>query len=457
MIVVEAFAGLGGMALGAHRAGCQHAAFIERESYPRRVLARHWPNVPQHDDILTFSAAPYRGRVDALIGGPPCQPVSVAGKRGGTADSRWLWGAFVDLAVALDVPVVIAENPPGLLHVQGGDAFAAALRTFGDAGYAVEWDMLSAGSVGAPHRRERVFVVARRDGVWRSAPGATESLFPGRPGRWPVAGRWAGGRLTTHERRWPTPKPLPWEIAADAEALPTPTAQDATGRDYQVSGATDQPTLGHAAKRAAGAESQLDRRRVALPTPQAADGERGSETMIRGEGNPTLLGAARRRALPTPTAAGGDGGDGGEASCDSARAGGPDLRAEARRRALPTPAARDFRDAGRDRSGSPHAQPLPQALVDRGLAGGGQSGRLNPALPEWMLGLPDGWSAPDGPSLADAASRPYLPDLTAELALTTRRKGRRERLRALGNACQVEVAETIVRANLLPATGRATA
>ena len=80
------------------------------------------------------------------------------------------------------------------------------------------------------------------------------------------------------------------------------------------------------------------------------------------------------------------------------------------------------------------------------LADGHGPGRLSPALPEWMMGLPGtagGWSHPDGPSLLDAPSRPYLPDLTAELALTPEKEHRRPRLRAIGNAVSTHVAEVI--------------
>jgi DNA (cytosine-5)-methyltransferase 1 len=329
MRVLEAFAGLGGLALGWHRAGAEHVAFIEREPFAQRILRRHWPGVPVHDDVLAFDARPYRGRVDVLSGGPPCQPVSAAGRRRGVQDERWLWGAFVDLAVALDAPVVVAENPPGIFSAQGGDAFAAVLHALGDAGYSVEWDVLAAGTVGAPHRRDRVFVVARRDGRWTwRAETVAPRLFPGRPGAWSWAGRWERGRLSVCGRQWPTPDPLPWETAADASALPTPDANMAKG-------------------------------------------------------------ASR----------------------------------EGQRRGQLNEAIREWEGPG----------------------------RLNPALPEWMMGFPADWSWPEGPSLTDAESRPWLPDLTAELALTHETEHRRPRLRALGNAVCVPVGEQIARSVLASA------
>lgn len=461
--VLEAFAGLGGQALGWHRAGAEHVAFIEREPFPQRVLARHWPSVPIHDDILAFDPEPYRGRVDVLTGGCPCQPASSAGKRKGRSDDRWLWGAFIDLGIAVDAPIIVAENPTALLTLESGDAFASILHHLGDHGYRVEWDVLAAGTLGAPHRRSRVFIVARRDGVWSFDPAAIQrSMFPGRPKAWPKSGRWYGGTLSACSPLWPTPNPLPWEVAADAEPLPTPrtaadwasrgsmvenaqwsapslaqavelkmgilprefhnedeltpqarrmfgeakrrarpapTAKDSADRDYQISGGKDAPTLGHAAKTACGVESQMARR--ALPTPKAADGR------AKGNGgnrkSPCLDQMARRRALPTPVAS----------------------------------------DGEKDPSNSLSKLMQTGSRTGRGNAAAGMM--LNPSLPEWMMGFEVGWSWPEGPSRVDAPSRPYLPDLTAELALTTEREHRRARLKAIGNACQVEVAETIAR------------
>lgn len=408
--VLEAFAGLGGQALGWHRAGAEHVGFIERAPFCRRLLARHWPAVPVFDDVLTFDSAPYRGRVDVLSGGPPCQPVSSAGLRRGTSDDRWLWGAFVGLAVAVDAPMVVAENPPGLLSAQGGDAMYAVLCAFGDAGYSVEWDILAAGTLGAPHRRERVFLVARRDGCWTWRGRGQASLFPGRPAAWPQAGRWSRHTLTVCERRWPTPRPLPWESAADAEALPTPPATDAADRDWQDSRGVHYATLGGAAKVAAGVEPQPELRR-ALPTPQAHDAQ----------GAPGATARARRGFMASLPA----------------------------RTALPTPTARDGKDGtAKSCAGVEVNALLGREVHTRAVLAGG---RLSPALPEWMLGLPADWSQPDGPSLLDAPSRPYLPDLTAEVALTTEREHRRPRLRGLGNACQVEVAEAIARGVLASA------
>lgn len=555
--VLEAFAGCGGQALGWHRAGVEHVGLVERDEYAAAVLRRHFPGVPVLSDALALDPAEWRGRVDVLTGGPPCQSASHAGLRKGRADERWLWGWFVDFAAAIEAPLVVAENPPGLFSVENGEGFASILHAFGDHGYAVEWDTLAAGTLGAPHRRERVFIVARRDGKRTWERGGQPSLFPGRPGAWPRAGRWVNGTLTTRERAWPTPSPLPWEVAADAEALPTPrVSADRASRGSMVHNAQwSAPALAQAVELKAGilprefhSEDELTpqarrmfaegKRRVALPTPRVIMGNGSGE---HGDGGPDLQTAIRRHALPTPSAGqhnydedlgqwearraelaekhGNNGAgvplgievrrralptpqahdmkgspgaaaqsaggfqsslpaevrrralptptrtDGADRDYQTAR--GPDyptlghaakdaagVESQMMRRALPTPAARDYRGANsedsqeRRNAGSARGQQLPNELAARGVlphAGTDDPGRLSPALPEWMLSFPAAWSRLDGPSLADAPSRPYLPDLTAELGLTTVREHRRDRLRCLGNACAVDVAEFIAR------------
>ena len=147
--VLEAFAGCGGQALGWHRAGVEHVGLVERDEYAAAVLRRHFPGVPVLSDALALDPAEWRGRVDVLTGGPPCQSASHAGLRKGRADERWLWGWFVDFAAAIEAPLVVAENPPGLFSVENGEGFASILHAFGDHGYAVEWDTLAAGTLSA--------------------------------------------------------------------------------------------------------------------------------------------------------------------------------------------------------------------------------------------------------------------------------------------------------------------
>jgi DNA (cytosine-5)-methyltransferase 1 len=130
------------------------------------VLARHWPNVLRHDDVKTFltgdslDAVAALLPIDAVVGGFPCQPVSVAGSRKGDADARWLWPEMFRIVGVLRPRWVVAENVPGL-RTLGADAVLEDLER---AGYTAWPLVVGADDVGAPHRRKRVFIVAHRTG-----------------------------------------------------------------------------------------------------------------------------------------------------------------------------------------------------------------------------------------------------------------------------------------------------
>lgn len=162
--VLDCCSGIGGFALAYQSVGWRTAAFCEIDPFCRRVLAHHWPETPCYDDIRELSADRLRadgiGRVDVLVGGPPCQPSSVAGQRGGAADPRWLWPEFLRLVQALRPRWVVAENPPGILSLDAGRAFRGILAALAEGGYLAGWATYGACDVGAPQERERVFIVA---------------------------------------------------------------------------------------------------------------------------------------------------------------------------------------------------------------------------------------------------------------------------------------------------------
>jgi DNA (cytosine-5)-methyltransferase 1 len=153
------FSGVGGLDLGLERAGMTCVAQVEIDPFCRRVLAKHWPEVPRHDDVRTcvewWMGEP-RSAVDVVCGGFPCQPVSVAGRRLAQADERWLWPAAWAVIRDLRPAYAILENVPGLLGRGMGDV----LGDLAEIGYDAEWDCVPAAAVGAPHRRDRIFVVA---------------------------------------------------------------------------------------------------------------------------------------------------------------------------------------------------------------------------------------------------------------------------------------------------------
>jgi len=159
--VLDLFSGIGGFSLGLERTGgFETVAFCEIEPYPRAVLAKHWPDVPIYDDVRTLTADALRQdgiAVDVICGGFPCQDVSFAGKRAGLEGARsGLWREYARLIGELRPRFVIVENVPGLLNLGMG----AVLGDMAALGYDATWDCIPAAAVGAPHRRDRIWLVA---------------------------------------------------------------------------------------------------------------------------------------------------------------------------------------------------------------------------------------------------------------------------------------------------------
>lgn len=150
------FAGIGGIDLGLERAGFTLAWQVEINEYCQKVLAKHWPDVTRHGDIRRcggHNLAP----VDLIAGGFPCQDISAAGKRTGISGERsGLWKEFFRIICELRPRFVLVENVAALLY-RGIDVVLADLAS---CGYDAEWQVLSAAAFGAPHLRERVFIVA---------------------------------------------------------------------------------------------------------------------------------------------------------------------------------------------------------------------------------------------------------------------------------------------------------
>lgn len=163
--VLELFAGIGGLGLGLERAGMTVVGQVEIDEFCRRVLSKHWPNVPRHGDVRTcvqWWRVAARPRVDVVAGGFPCQPFSTAGRRRGVADERWGWPWMERVVRDLRPRFVIVENVAALLD--DSVAFGWILGDLAKLGFDAEWGVLSACAVGAPHTRERVFVLAYAEG-----------------------------------------------------------------------------------------------------------------------------------------------------------------------------------------------------------------------------------------------------------------------------------------------------
>jgi DNA (cytosine-5)-methyltransferase 1 len=222
VIVGSLFSGIGGLDLGLARAGFRHAFFCEADPYRRRVLARHWPGVPIYADVRHVrgggglaeqrpdgsgddgrasgraghgpgASDPRDPACDLLVGGFPCQDLSVAGRRAGLAGERS--GLFFEFARVADALLpaggwVLLENVPGLLSSNGGRDFALILATLADLGiHDLAWRVLDSRYFGVPQRRRRVYLLGRRA---RGRRAAEVLLEPESGGGDFAAGRAAG-------------------------------------------------------------------------------------------------------------------------------------------------------------------------------------------------------------------------------------------------------------------------
>ena len=163
MKVLDLFSGIGGFSLGLEGAGMETVAFCEKDSFCRKVLAQHWPNVPIHEDIRDLDGQSYRGTVDVVCGGFPCQPFSVAGLRQGKDDDRHLWPEMLRVIRECQPRWVIGENVSGFIRMALDDVCADLERE----GYEVRTFVLPACAVDARHRRDRVWIVGYTSSEYR--------------------------------------------------------------------------------------------------------------------------------------------------------------------------------------------------------------------------------------------------------------------------------------------------
>lgn len=159
--VLDLFSGIGGFSLGLERTGgFETVAFCEIEDFPRKVLRKHWPEVPIYEDVRTLTADILRADgidVDVIVGGFPCQDISSAGKKLGIGGARsGIWVEFARLIGELRPRYVIVENSAALLNRGMGNL----LGDMAARGYDAEWQCIPASALGAPHGRDRAWIVA---------------------------------------------------------------------------------------------------------------------------------------------------------------------------------------------------------------------------------------------------------------------------------------------------------
>ena len=192
--IISVCSGIGGLDLGAGAAirsmgiTPRTICYVEREAFACAVLearmeAGDLESAPIWTDIESFPGGIFAGYCDMVIGGLPCQPYSIAGKKRGIADERYIWEAFFALLQTVRPALVFLENVPGLLQF-----FKPLGQRLCAMGYEIEAGIFSAAEVGAPHRRERLFVLAHSDGKRRR-------------GRRHGVARWCQGEIQTARSR----------------------------------------------------------------------------------------------------------------------------------------------------------------------------------------------------------------------------------------------------------------
>lgn len=198
------FAGIGGFDLGLERAGMVCKWQVEIDDFARRVLAKHWPDVPRHDDVRTFPTADRDWAVDVICGGFPCQDISAAGRKQGLDGERsGLWYEYARVIGELRPKYVIVENVAALLE----RGMEQILRDLAEVGYDAQWHCIPASAVGAPQERDRIWIIANAWGVGSARFITSEDI--GSDGSW-----WSGSKkdlqsiaCAPFERgdRWPQP------------------------------------------------------------------------------------------------------------------------------------------------------------------------------------------------------------------------------------------------------------
>jgi len=161
MRVLDLFSGIGGIALGLDRAGMETVAFCEQDPHCQQVLAKHWPDVPCFDDVKDLSKKVLDNNgirdISLIAGGFPCQDISTAGKqRGITGERSGLWKEFFRLIKEVKPRYVLIENVANLRS----KGLATVIKDLWSIRYVGEWHIVSARSLGAPHLRERIFIIA---------------------------------------------------------------------------------------------------------------------------------------------------------------------------------------------------------------------------------------------------------------------------------------------------------
>lgn len=226
------FSGIGGFDLAAEWAGWTNAFNCEIDPFCRTILKYHFPNAKQYEDIRTADFTIWKDRIDVLTGGFPCQPFSLAGKRQGTEDDRYLWPAMLDVIRTVRPRWVVGENVYGIVNWSEGLVFEQVCADLEAAGYEVQPYIIPACGVGAPHRRDRCWFVAHRTDAGtetmreRSNGVHADSIASDTPCLGRITRRSKSNRTIQNEKIGSNIY-VPVERSGSKRILPTPTANDA--------------------------------------------------------------------------------------------------------------------------------------------------------------------------------------------------------------------------------------
>ena len=174
MKLLDLFSGIGGFSYGLERIGFKTVAFCEMDKYCKLVLQKHWKGVNIYNDVKEIT----KERLEAdgvelpeiITGGFPCQPFSIAGARKGTSDDRYLWPEMFRIIKELKPRWVIGENVRGITNIQDGMVFETVCTDLEGEGYEVRAFNIPAAGVGAPHKRERIWIIAHSNNTRNRTP-----------------------------------------------------------------------------------------------------------------------------------------------------------------------------------------------------------------------------------------------------------------------------------------------
>ena len=162
------FTGIGGFDLAAERVGFENIFQVEIDKFCQKVLEKNFPKVKRFLDIKDFNGKEYRERIDILSGGFPCQPFSQAGQRKGNQDERALFPEMLRIIGEVKPKWIVAENVSGILSIHDGEYFEEICTSLESEGYKVQSFIIPASAVNAPHRRDRLWIIAYSDSIRRN-------------------------------------------------------------------------------------------------------------------------------------------------------------------------------------------------------------------------------------------------------------------------------------------------